>query len=301
MPTREIARKLPHRPKNNAKDAVKSAPRAQKKLARPRALLRTAATRTHRSGMSLYEQDEPLAGATAEKPAGEADLVVPDYAPAPAPIDPNAAAEKSCLDVIATVYPDADAVNKVAAAESAALQTRMCVWTQGAGRPAAPPLLHVVAACLAERHRRSRLGPRSHRVAAACPDLRSYRYNLTYWVAGVMVMHSLFGIFIVPLNSASSMGEDSFDLVVGLLEDFFVFGCAFGLGYFGAKHRDSTSACLPLPPAGVPSRLDALASPRLASPRRADSVGRASRPRGALQCSRTSWSSMGSACFCCPC
>jgi hypothetical protein len=131
---------------------------AQKKLARPRALLRTAATRTHRSGMSLYEQDEPLAGATAEKPAGEADLVVPDYAPAPAPIDPNAAAEKSCLDVIATVYPDADAVNKVAAAESAALQTRMCVWTQGAGRPAAPPLLHVVVACLAERHRRSRLG-----------------------------------------------------------------------------------------------------------------------------------------------
>jgi hypothetical protein len=108
--------------------------------------------------MSLYEQDEPLAGATAEKPAGEADLVVPDYAPAPAPIDPNAAAEKSCLDVIATVYPDADAVNKVAAAESAALQTRMCVWTQGAGRPAAPPLLHVVVACLAERHRRSRLG-----------------------------------------------------------------------------------------------------------------------------------------------
>ena len=84
--------------------------------------------------MSLYEQDEPLAGATAEKPAGEADLVVPDYAPAPAPIDPNATAEKSCLDVIATVYPDADAVNKVAAAESAALQTRMCVWTQGAGR-----------------------------------------------------------------------------------------------------------------------------------------------------------------------
>jgi hypothetical protein len=144
--------------------------------------------------MSLY--DEAPAAPAADGAAAE--LIVPDYAAPPAAggtapaasmgsggVVPGAAGaggaaglmDKMIPKVFATVSPDMNATNKVAAAEAAALQTKM--------------------------------------------------YNIVYVCIILNVIHIMYDMFI------EGQEMDSF------FQQFFSWLAVLGLGYYGAKHRDT--------------------------------------------------------------